>query len=76
MIEGIFKKKAEFDENPEMDENGEPKDIFSKTEKSIMEDLENGNAVKPLDLLELVNMEFRKETPKNKGFILDLPLSC
>ena len=71
----LLEKVKESEENPKTDDDGNPVDPFTPLERSVLEGLRQGNEIAPLALLQLLNLEFTHfDEPRNKGFILDLPL--
>ena len=70
----LFDKVRENEENPQNDEEGNPKEYLTPLERSVMDALKGGREVPSESLLELLNLELAFEAPTNKGFVLDLPL--
>ena len=71
----IFEKVKENEENPQTDEEGNPKEFLTPLEREVYDSLRMGGAVPEEALLELLNLEFSAfDAPTNKGYILDLPL--
>lgn len=73
-LQKLFKKIKDFEENPELDEENNPKGFLSPLEKEIMNDLKSGKEIPNDSLLELINLELDDPLVSLKGFILDIPL--
>lgn len=55
VVNTIFDKIKENEENPKTDEEGNPAEFLTPLEKEVLENLKNGNAVRPLALITLMN---------------------
>lgn len=74
-LQKIFKKIKDFEENPELDEENNPKEFLSPLEREVINDLKMGNEVSNDSLLELMNLELDDPLVSLKGFLLDIPLT-
>lgn len=73
-IQKILAKVAENEQSPQLDDEGNPKEFLNPVERETYDNLRFGRDI-PLSVLEqLLNKELDLDAPKNKGFILDLPL--
>ena len=70
----ILKKVKDFEENPEMDEEGQPKEFLLPLEREILNDLKSGVQVGNDSMLELVNLALDDSNVGVKGFVLDIPV--
>jgi len=73
-LQKIFKKIKDFEENPEVDEENNPKEFLSPLEKEIMTELKTGLQISNECLLELLNIDLEDPLVSLKGYILDIPL--
>ena len=73
-IAKLFQKIKDFQDSPELDEDGNPKEYLSETEKAIVADLTSGNAISNKNLLQLLNIQLSNAKTSLKGYVLDLPL--
>ncbi|CAD8103243.1 unnamed protein product [Paramecium sonneborni] len=73
-IQRIYAKVAENENNPQMDEEGNPKEFLNPLEREVFDSLRFGRELTQEQLESLFNVELSQDLPKNKGYILDLPL--
>jgi len=73
-LQKIFKKIKDFEENPELDEENNPKEFLSSLEREIINELKSGSSISNDSLLELMNLSLDDPLVSIKGFILDIPL--
>lgn len=74
LLDRIIQKLKLSEENPELDEEGQPKDPLNQLEREIINEIKQGQAVSNEFLLELLNNELENPLVIQKGFVLDIPL--
>jgi hypothetical protein len=62
------------EENPKVDDEGNPKEFLTALERSAFNALRDGMEITSDVLLELLNLEFTFDAALNKGYILDIPI--
>ena len=74
-IDALLNKIKEHEENgDEVDEEGNPKEWLTPIEKSIMQNLSDGNAIPQEIIIQLLNAKLSAELTISRGFILDFPM--
>jgi len=73
-IDALLAKIKENEENPEVDDEGNPKEFLTPIEKSIMQSLSEGQAIPQEAIIELMNAKINSEFTISRGFIFDFPV--
>ena len=59
-VQRVLDKIKDFEENPQMDEEGNPKEYLDPTEKEMVTNLKEGRHIPHEVLIKLLNREFTK----------------